>query len=469
MRKFLFYSGIFSVFFFFQCKNTETFTKSGKATLDGKVTNAVAPSISIDIQGENIDIPLSQDGSFKIDLEIPGAGIYKIGTGNQGVVLPVYLLPGEKTTLSCDGSNMIMTAKFEGQTKHENNFLVAKMFNEPNLIQIDQTTFFTLPEVDFLKQVEDVKSKLIEFKKEYQKQNGVFSPHFEEIVNQDITFQITNLKMLYPVYYNYLMKTNDFKPSENFYSYFQGLDVNNEINLQSDHFIDFVPLYIEHLLKEKNNNVENYESTGLNKLSILSETITSAKIREEISYQIMKESFETKLGDAFAMYESYLNQAKDEKKKKNIENLYNQWLPLKPGNVAPDFTALDKNGKSYSLAQLKGKVLYIDIWATWCGPCIAEIPYLEKLQDEFRGVKNIEFVSVSIDQNSEPWRKMVEAKNMKGLQLFAQGAWNSDVIANYRINGIPRFIIIDKDGKLVDGNAPRPSNPGTEQILKSLI
>ena len=170
MRKFLFYSGIFSVFFFFQCKNTETFTKSGKATLDGKVTNAVAPSISIDIQGENIDIPLSQDGSFKIDLEIPGAGIYKIGTGNQGVVLPVYLLPGEKTTLSCDGSNMIMTAKFEGQTKHENNFLVAKMFNEPNLIQIDQTTFFTLPEVDFLKQVEEVKSKLIEFKKEYQKQ-----------------------------------------------------------------------------------------------------------------------------------------------------------------------------------------------------------------------------------------------------------------------------------------------------------
>ena len=58
---------------------------------------------------------------------------------------------------------------------------------------------------------------------------------------------------------------------------------------------------------------------------------------------------------------------------------------------------------------------------------------------------------------------------MKGIQIYSEGAWNSEIIANYKISGIPRFIIIDKEGKLVDGNAPRPSNPETATILSTLI
>src|SRR5690606_35392061 len=112
---------------------------------------------------------------------------------------------------------------------------------------------------------------------------GVFNPYFEEIVNQDIAFQVTNLKMFYPVYYNYLMKTTDFKPSENFYSFFQSIDINNDININSDHFKTYLPLFIEHKAKSKNAGIANFESTGQDKLTILNEVVTNQKIKEEVA------------------------------------------------------------------------------------------------------------------------------------------------------------------------------------------
>lgn len=451
------------------CKNPASYKESGSATFQGKITTATAPTAMLDIHGKMQEIPLQSDGSFDINAEIPYAGIYKFYHGAQGMFIPLYLEGGSVTKLEADGANLIMSAKFDGDTKIENQYLISKMLNEPTLIQIDQTTLFTLGENEFLKKTEEIKEKLIDFKKEFQKQNGVFNPYFEEIVNQDITFQVTNLKMFYPMYYNYLMKTNDFKPSDSFYSFFQSIDINNEINVNSDHFKTYLPLYIEHLAKERNQNIENYESTGADKLGIVNEVITNPTIKEEVSFQIMKQAFETKLTDAFDMYEMYMAQVKDPLKKKDIETLYQQWLPLKPGNKAPAFSGTDKTGKKYSNDDLLGKVIYIDIWATWCGPCLAELPFLESLQEKFKNDKNIVFVSISIDQNKDAWSKMIVDKNMKGLQLYSAGAWNSEIIANYKVSGIPRFLIIDKEGNLVEGNATRPSNPATETALKNLL
>ena len=469
MNKFLFLLGITGIFIFLQCKSKESYKEAGVAVLEGKITTPAGPSFIIEINGEMKDIPLKQDGTFSADLNIPGAGIYKVFSGPQGMFLPVYLQPGKTTSINADAANYIMSARYEGGTKIENEFLISRIINEPTLLQIDQTTLFTLSEEDFLKQVEEIKTKLIDFKKEFQKQNGVFNEYFEEIVNQDISFQVTNLKMYYPDYYNFLVKTNDFSPSENFYSFFNSLDINNEINLNSDHFKTFVPLYIEHLVKIKQKESDTYESSGINQLSILNEVFKNARIKEEMAFQIIKQSFETKLAEAFAMYDVYMKISSNENKKKAVENLYNLWLPLKPGNPAPAFSGKDKNGKLHTKDQLKGKVLYIDVWATWCGPCLAELPHLEQLQEKFKSSKNIEFISVSIDQNEEPWRKMVEDKKMKGLQIYATGAWNAEIITNYKIQGIPRFIIIDKEGNMVDGNAPRPSNSATYEILNKLI
>ncbi len=109
--------------------------------------------------------------------------------------------------------------------------------------------------------------------------------------------------------------------------------------------------------------------------------------------------------------------------------------------------------------------LYIDIWATWCGPCQREIPHLQKLEEKYHG-KDIYFVSISCDNNKKAWENRVRA-GLKGIQLHFV---NGDTFMNdYMIKGIPRFILLDKEGKIISVDMSRPSDPKTIAKLDELL
>ncbi len=146
---------------------------------------------------------------------------------------------------------------------------------------------------------------------------------------------------------------------------------------------------------------------------------------------------------------------------------------LPKGAPSPSFVDYENiTGEKTSLADLKGKYVYIDVWATWCGPCKAEIPSLKKIEKQYHG-KNIAFVSMSIDDDrshggswekaNEDWKKMVTEKELGGIQIFAPKGWKSEFVQNYKINGIPRFILVDPEGNIVSASAPRPSS---EELIK---
>ncbi len=151
---------------------------------------------------------------------------------------------------------------------------------------------------------------------------------------------------------------------------------------------------------------------------------------------------------------------------------------LKKGMPAPEFTDFEnyKGGKN-SLSDFKGKYVYIDVWATWCMPCIAEIPHLKKLQKKYED-KNIEFLSISTDDTNKTaktwkearkkWRKMVKDKSLDGVQLWA-GKSNVSLEEDYMIYGIPRFILIDPEGKLISFNTMRPSESRLPELLDTLL
>lgn len=137
------------------------------------------------------------------------------------------------------------------------------------------------------------------------------------------------------------------------------------------------------------------------------------------------------------------------------------------GTPAFDFSAKDVNGKTHKLSDYKGKLVYVDVWATWCGPCVKEIPHLEKLQDKYKD-KNITFMSVSIDspKDLEKWKNYVSNHNLQGIQLVGDNGYGSEVTKKYNIKGIPRFLLIDADGNIVSANAPRPSDTKkVEQLI----
>lgn len=140
------------------------------------------------------------------------------------------------------------------------------------------------------------------------------------------------------------------------------------------------------------------------------------------------------------------------------------------GAMSPTFEYDNYKGGKTKLEDFRGKYVYIDVWATWCAPCRAEIPFLKKLDEKYHQ-KNIVFVSLSIDQlkDVEKWRKLIKDKELGGVQVFADNDWNSQFVKDYNITGIPRFILIDPNGKIVKADAQRPSSPTIEAEFDALL
>lgn len=128
---------------------------------------------------------------------------------------------------------------------------------------------------------------------------------------------------------------------------------------------------------------------------------------------------------------------------------------LRPGQPCIDFSFTDINGKTVSLKRLRGKYVYIDVWATWCGPCKAQIPALQKLEREMKG-KKIVFVSMSCDQDKKAWEEFVKKEKLGGFQLF-MGAKGEEFARFFNIEMIPRFILLDKKGNIVNAKMGRPT------------
>ncbi|SHF90632.1 Thiol-disulfide isomerase or thioredoxin [Flavobacterium fluvii] len=149
-------------------------------------------------------------------------------------------------------------------------------------------------------------------------------------------------------------------------------------------------------------------------------------------------------------------------KTKNLNKLNN--------TVSPSFDYENHKGGKTKLEDFRGKYVYIDVWATWCGPCRAEIPFLKKTEEMYHD-KNIVFVSISVDvdKDHDKWKNFVAEKQLGGVQLFADKNWYSDFITSYGINSIPRFILIHPNGTVVKANASRPSSTQLKEELDKLL
>lgn len=164
------------------------------------------------------------------------------------------------------------------------------------------------------------------------------------------------------------------------------------------------------------------------------------------------------------VYDKYVTKAAY---RETLERMYTTWKRIQVGQAvaSADAPYIDIKGNPVSLDDLKGKYVYIDVWATWCGPCRKELPHLKKLEEQFKG-KNIHFVSISLDARKKDWIRMVEKEQLGGIQLW--GGPEALIARDYNITGIPHFILLDKEGKFINSNMTRPSNPATLKTLESL-
>ena len=149
-------------------------------------------------------------------------------------------------------------------------------------------------------------------------------------------------------------------------------------------------------------------------------------------------------------------------------NLVNK---LKSGQPFPPFEGVvDMNDKPISFEQLnlKGKMLFIDIWATYCPDCRKELPALETLQQTYKG-KPITFVSISVDRDKEAWKTMVKEKKLGGIHLYASPETKELFKELYDLRSIPRYMLIDEKGNIINANLPMPSDKNLKELITATL
>ncbi len=210
--------------------------------------------------------------------------------------------------------------------------------------------------------------------------------------------------------------------------------------------------------KKNSDELSNKVKSGI-KPSVLDKYIEHKRqvIKDEGITKKVTDSLINYVIDKFDSFASTL-------KKKNEKYLYKKQLIGKVGN---NFNFKDINDHKIKLNKYLGKYLYIDVWATWCKPCKTEAIYLKKLEKDLEGSEEIEIISISIDKDYNKWKEYL-SKNQITDNHYYSGA-KSEFVKFYDIGSLPRFILIDKEGKIINSDDIRPSNPETLMKLKSLL
>lgn len=263
----------------------------------------------------------------------------------------------------------------------------------------------------------------------------------------------------------------DIHKDVNYQKLINQIDVNDTFGLDEIYSLPQKFINFHLTTSETGDNLTAY---GLDYISVVNKYVKNQEVKDLLLYNMAMEFFTASSDTAAKNIEinSFWDAFKNVASKKTVSDLQYIVDSRKntiTGTKCPDITLNDINGKQHHLSDYFGTYIFIDIWATWCGPCCAEIPFIEKWVEHYKNNSKIRFLSISVDSNASAWKTKLERDKPQWMQFNCNKEENKIITQQWGIVGIPRFIIINPDGTIKEADAFRPSDNNFQQRLDKII
>jgi len=442
-------------FFFITCRQFKPAVP--QFVLTGKIENFNGDKIKLVHTLDEIEFNVDENGYFSDTISDFVDGYYKLVIGKE--YSNVYIKDGFDLSFTIDVVDFDESLKFKGIGANENNILALNLLTNESVNYYD---FFKFNEDTFLLKIDSfakIKSDFIE--------NQITSipnldKEFIKFERAKVTYFSPLQKENYQGYHRYLSKDETFTVSENFYDYRKNIPLENIDFLEIQNYTSYVEAYFSNQISETD-TLERAFSL----LRIIDKEITDNKLMKAFVYRSAKANMpDVKKLDEYWILVSFI--VTEKREYKELVKIKRKLDKIKIGANSPLTSFKDENDKEYNLEDFKGKLVYIDCWAQWCAPCKREIPFLLELEKKY-AKKDIVFIKLSLDSDIDAWKKYIKENNLEENAFILKDNFKSKFAESYMITGIPKFILLDKDLKIVDANAKRPSNKELIEDIDKLL
>lgn len=447
-----------------------TVSKNAKSIITGKCLDESTRTAYYLHSKYGNDQILIDSNQFKVSLEHDSPMIVDLSI-KYNVKYPIFISPGDSIHLEYNEVDLLNNFKlisFSGSHTEENELLLKLK----DILKYDNTnysSFFNCSEEVFLHKIDSVQHIAHEILQVYQKKKSTDHQDFKILTQSYIDFKIASYLENYPQKMKNTFRQGTITLSEAYLQKKNSYPLNNSSHLNNISFANYVTRVLsinaKNIFYDENNDKKGRSITDLNTFFKSIDAIFENKeIIDYLKFIVLEDEIfltREKPEPFFKQYEA-----------SNPPSAYLLKLENKLSKInftKKDYVFKDSDGNDRYLSEFKNKIVYIDIWATWCAPCMYETKYFEELINRF-GDKNkdIVFIGLSIDTDIRKWSKMLQIKEMKGIQLISPLGFKAEICQDFAISGIPRFMIIDRQGVIIEPNALRPSNEETYTYLKKL-